>query len=102
MAQAAKQEYIKQCSDSETTKKHIDIFTIIFGFSGILASLFALSLLANNNVRIGLYIILSLLALNSFVVQICKNYHSADPYNHSLANSRVSSGKESRRAKGML
>ncbi len=48
-----------------------DIFEIVYGFSAILASLFALSLLGNSKVRLGLYIIMTLLAVNAFVIQLC-------------------------------
>jgi len=73
MTWAAKQEYIKGCSEEETRTKNEDIFTIIFGFSAILASLFALSLLNNSKARIGLYVILTLLVLNALMIQICNS-----------------------------
>jgi len=44
---------------------------IIFGFSAIVAGLFALSLLANNKVRVGLFVILAVLTINAFAIQIC-------------------------------
>lgn len=68
-----KECYIRKCSDAETDKKHHTIFSIIFGFAGILASLFALSLLANETVRTGLFVILTILAFNAVIIQACKS-----------------------------
>ena len=72
MAWSAKKEYLKNCSDAETAGRNKDIFNIVLGFSGILASLFAFSLLANNRVRMGLFIILPIMVLTGLVVQLCR------------------------------
>ena len=71
IALAGQKEYRRLCNDDQEENKGTDIFTIIYGFSTILGTLFALSLTNTNNVRIGLYIILTLLVANALVIQIC-------------------------------
>jgi len=62
----AKSVYLDKCNTAETEKKHRNIFNIAYGFAGVLA------LHTNEDVRIGLYIIMFILAVNAAVVQLCK------------------------------
>lgn len=67
----AKSVYLRQCSDSETESKNNTIFSMVFGFGGVLAALFGLSLLINEKLRTGLYVVMSVLSVNSVAMQIC-------------------------------
>ena len=69
---AAKSVYLDKCNTAETEKKHRNIFNIAYGFGGVLAALFGLALHTNKEVRIGLYVIMFILAVNAAVIQLCK------------------------------
>lgn len=72
IAWAAKSAYLQLCCENEDEKKPYEIFKAIYLFGGIIASLFALALLANETVRTGLYIVMTILVVNAALIQICK------------------------------
>lgn len=72
IAWSAKNAYLKLCNNAETEKKHNLIFSIVFGFAGVLAGLLGLALLGKDSLRRGLYIIMVILAVNAALVVLRK------------------------------
>lgn len=70
--QTAKRAYLDKCGTDEQLDKNRDIFTVIFSFGCIVATLIALPLLLDSKARIGLYVILTVLCVGSVLLSLCK------------------------------
>lgn len=68
----AKGAYLRKCSDSETEEKHNDIFGITVRTSALVAAGICFFLLTNDTVRTALYIIMTIIAVDGIIIQVCK------------------------------
>ena len=69
---AALEEYLKEIGAENTGSKK-RWFGVVYMMHTILGALLALVMLRDGKLRIALYVIMTLIAINAFLVQICKN-----------------------------
>jgi MFS-type transporter involved in bile tolerance (Atg22 family) len=67
---SSKKKYLDKYGLEEDLARNYDIFMLISAFSCILATIIALSLLADAKLRTGLYVILVILSANAVIIQL--------------------------------
>ncbi|MDR3549336.1 MAG: hypothetical protein P4M11_13915 [Candidatus Pacebacteria bacterium] len=63
--------YIGECSTDATVNQNQGTFYTVFSFNAIIGNLFGIVLLQSEGLRVVLYVVMTIMCINAFIIQLC-------------------------------